>query len=534
MTDAIQTCETMSREWSPDPPLPTRLPTLSPTSNSDPSNLKLRIILAADSPGPNLCKTILSGYANGYPAPIIVNWGRNFTKDDGRLGHSHLGKIDGTLDVLEALLSDSTPADERLTEDDIVVFMDSYDVWFQLPPAMLIKRFHAQNALADARTRAAWMPNVNDTTSFEDLAPPEQSIIISAQKKCWPFRFDGKTIRCDAMPPSPVRPDLYGPMTDFGDVHVNRPRHVNSGSIIGTAGAMRRMFRRTLEKAIEGPVPLGWSDQAVFAEVMGEQEVWRKKVRKFNARSADGRFVQGGADQGLQAVLRGLGDEREEFEYGIGLDFYQELMPPTVYQETDGEFMLLNDTAALRTAGIAHGVFPARLQGLPEDMAGLDAPVRYTGLDDEAASMTVNATTHGDWANVPLYADYWTANVPVALHHNAHIDGMKTQRLRDWWKLTWFFPHLRQIAERAQAASNTTDPAARRQLAPLARIQGREAELVYWPPPADAEKPLTRIFDREQTGTKTLDEAGWDELCPAGGHKEWWEEVFEDGKGPIA
>ena len=136
----------MGNRWSPEPPVPTRLPTLSPASNSNPNDLRLRIILAADNPDPTLCKVILSGYANGYPAPIIVNWGRNFTKDDGRLNHSHLGKIDGTLEALDALLSDKVPEDERLTEDDIVVFMDSYDIWFQLPPSVLIERFQIGRA----------------------------------------------------------------------------------------------------------------------------------------------------------------------------------------------------------------------------------------------------------------------------------------------------------------------------------------------------------------------------------------------------
>ncbi|CRK32666.1 hypothetical protein BN1708_019063, partial [Verticillium longisporum] len=116
---------------------------------------------------------LLSTVANGYPAPLIINWGRDFHKQGGWFGGSHLGKIDGTLDALEALASDEeAPPAERLRPDDLVLIVDAYDVWFQLPPRVLIERFLAQNAAADARILAGWSADAPDA-----IAAPTQRVI---------------------------------------------------------------------------------------------------------------------------------------------------------------------------------------------------------------------------------------------------------------------------------------------------------------------------------------------------------------------
>lgn len=100
-------------------------PTPPAADDTDPHNRRLRIIVPADEPGANLCKMLLSTVANGYPAPLIINWGRDFHKQGGWFGGSHLGKIDGTLDALEALASDEeAPPAERLRLDDLVLIVE--------------------------------------------------------------------------------------------------------------------------------------------------------------------------------------------------------------------------------------------------------------------------------------------------------------------------------------------------------------------------------------------------------------------------
>ena len=99
---------------------------------------QLAVILLADRPGHNLCKVVSSIIALGYPAPMIVNWGSAPANGDGGVGASQLAKIAGTLNYLDWATDGRAP--ERLTLDDgdLVLILDAYDVWMQLPPSVLL------------------------------------------------------------------------------------------------------------------------------------------------------------------------------------------------------------------------------------------------------------------------------------------------------------------------------------------------------------------------------------------------------------
>ncbi|WXC53853.1 hypothetical protein QX201_013496 [Fusarium graminearum] len=105
----------------------------------------------------------------------------------------------------------------------------------------------------------------------------QQTIIVSAQKKCFPPESSGSILHCDQLPDSPVRKDLYGPNTDRdpNEFHDNRPKYLNSGSMIGPVGDMRRYFRRVYERMQRGLVNGKdlYSDQGIFAEIFAEQEL---------------------------------------------------------------------------------------------------------------------------------------------------------------------------------------------------------------------------------------------------------------------
>ncbi|KAL2757328.1 hypothetical protein ACRALDRAFT_2098140, partial [Sodiomyces alcalophilus JCM 7366] len=485
---------------------------------------KLRVILPADDPNTNLCKTIFSALANGYPAPIIANWGRDFKKTDktfGGFGGSHLGKLDGTLAVLETLSSDATPPDERLHPDDLVLIMDAYDVWIQLPPSLLVRRWLAQNDAAAQRIRDGW-----SETAEGALPPPRQSVILSTQKKCWPTKADGSDTHCDILPESTARKDLYGPDTDKpdGPLHFRRPRYINSGSMLGPARDAIRILRRAHEK-VEASRAAGlnlFSDQGILGEILGEQELWRKEQRERNARLPD--VQPGGPDT---------------WEYGMGLDYVQDLFVPTVFMEDDGEYLVLADQAAVDKASKEHKVDPPRLSGVPEDiLTYASAPLVLAGVETETeteskADDDERRNTTG-WADVPLYADYWSTQVPVGVHHNAHRGGMKGRRLREWWSKTWYFPYLRDIVAARSQAVDTREPLV---TIPAAEIDGSKdgQDLVYWAPEADMRKPLPRTFNPDDTEEDGLPEAGWDTLCQAVGKDEddWWDVIFQDDKGPL-
>jgi hypothetical protein len=134
----------------------------------------------------------MSASALGYPAPVIVNWCKTYDKSKGWKGGSHLAKITGTLEYLDSVSTADTPDENRLEETDIVVLTDSYDVWFQLPLDVLLKRYHDANRQANQRLASQW--------NGRGKPPMEQTIIISAQKKCFPPPSSGSVLHCDQLP----------------------------------------------------------------------------------------------------------------------------------------------------------------------------------------------------------------------------------------------------------------------------------------------------------------------------------------------
>ncbi|WYZ42345.1 hypothetical protein EsH8_VI_000044 [Colletotrichum jinshuiense] len=472
---------------------------------------RLRIIVPADSPSLDLCKMLMSALASGYPSPVVVNWGRDFHKAPGWFGGSHLGKIDGTLDFLNAITSDDAPEDERLGPDDLILVVDAYDIWFQLPPSLLIRRYLAQNQAANERIRKEWGDSkswFSSDTKKQSLRP-RQSIVISTQKKCWPDPSLGADPHCDELPESSARPDMYGPHTDEEPEHYHdhRPRYVNSGSLIGPVSEMKRMFSRAQEKVEEKRAAgVGiFSDQGIFAEMFGEQEVWRKS--KLQNRTE---WTETQTEHPEAAVK-----ETKQFDYGIGLDYVQDLFIPTVFEEDDGLYVVLTDGPTLREAAAERGISPPRVDGIPKDMIGMRSPVEEAGIN-----------IHMGWNELPLYTDLWSTSVPVLVHHNAHRNGLKEERLRDWWKKTWFFPYLRRLLE-LQAQPKPLEP--------LLKIPGNNGieDLTYWAPEADSNKRKPRIYRKEDLKDKGLVEAEWDGLCKMEGHEEWWKEILQDKKGPI-
>ncbi|KAF3353768.1 hypothetical protein VdG1_08074 [Verticillium dahliae VDG1] len=411
----------------------------------------------------------------------------------------------------------------RLRLDDLVLIVDAYDVWFQLPPRVLIERFLAQNAAADARILAGWSPDAPDA-----IAAPTQRVIVSTQKKCWPRPRDGHETHCDVLPESTARADLYGPETDKGNpdrdghaLHRTRPRYINSGAVLGRADDVLRTFRRAYAKVREGQ-DAGknlFSDQGILGEILGQQEVWRTMQRERQALALAGEPFN---ETAYPPDVAAVGGGAETWEYGLGLDYLQELFVPTVFEEDDGEYMAVNDAARINVSSEERGLSPARITGLPSDVDSLAPPLVHAGVEleeqhrDEAAH----------WDAVPLYTDYYTGRMPVGVHHNAHRDGMKGWRLKMWWDKNWFHPFLRDIV-----AAREVRPI---KLAPLAVIKATSSwtrDVVYWPPASDAERRRPRIFDRK-TLSQGLDEAEWHTLCRKQGERPWWDIVFDDDGGP--
>lgn len=166
---------------------------------------QLHLLLPATATNLNLCKLLLSATITGYPTPTLLGW-EGHGQYNGT--ESHLFKISETLAYL-----DNLPAS---ADDDLVLVLDAYDVWLQLPPDVLIKRYFSAIDKANARLKREGIHGVE-----HGGAVVKQSILFGPDKTCWPD--DERRAACWAVPESSLPKDIFGPATDTWMVP-NRPR----------------------------------------------------------------------------------------------------------------------------------------------------------------------------------------------------------------------------------------------------------------------------------------------------------------------
>lgn len=368
----------------------------------------------------NLCKTILSAAALGYPAPTLLNWEVAF--DDPNLveGGSHLGKITGFLSYLEEF----PPSKDQ----DLVLMVDGYDVWFQLPPNILLERYYAVNQVADRRSRQAY-GTAATTYNFT------QRSIISCQKRCWPWTLEDPP--CADVPQSTLPDDVYGNNTDtYLDNDRDRyskirQRFLNSGFTLGTVESLKALFRHAKAR-METDRNFG-SDQHILSYLFGQQEAERQTFR-----------VPTGLINKLMGSRRHTsaidGPPEPVMQFGLGLDYGSSLSLATVFAEDDTEWLQSDNGTTLEDARSARQI-PHKekpIQGLQSDIEQSRPPF--------STSTTEDLPRDQSWSSSPLLTNLWTGITPAIIHHNAHRDGLKALR-EQWWDRTWFFPHARALLD---------------------------------------------------------------------------------------
>ncbi|EXA51583.1 hypothetical protein FOVG_00200 [Fusarium oxysporum f. sp. pisi HDV247] len=486
-----------------------------PQRSSKPStSRRMRLFMPADSPHINLCKTIMSAVAMGYPMPILLNWNREYNRPAWHFAGSHIAKLESLLGAIETLLESKS---DDVGEDDVAVLVDAYDMWFQLPPSVLLERYHRLNSEADARIRKQWKDLGIGTDS--PISPPRQDIIVTTAKDCFPDSYSGSDPHYEHWPESPMPKDMYGEDTDkvpwsFDPARKYkkvRPRCVNSGLIMGSMGGLRDALKRSKEK-IDTVAMKGrqlWSDQALIGEVIGDQEIWREWMRHlgsswngsaaFNDRNSLDRTVRDIADAAL------LG---KRFEFGIGLDYNFTTAPPTCSSEEDGYFVNLSNETNIREES---------------QKAGVPGDIRIHGIPSELRNIKDKLLSSTNWGTTPLYTDFFFGTIPIAIHHNAYINGLKGFRLKNWWHKMWYYPHLRHlITQRLQPTSSPPT---------LAEIDLNGDKIAYKSPQEDKLRKA-RVFSPKKPNFTPID---WDAVCQKPGHAvKWLDELFGDDKGPLA
>ncbi|KAI1610060.1 hypothetical protein EDD36DRAFT_468115 [Exophiala viscosa] len=462
-----------------------------PSTNSN----FFHLIIPATNGGVRFCKTLFSAAVLDYPTPIVINWAGNDekAKRGDIYGGTHTAKVSGILRYLDSLGSES--------DQELVLIVDGYDLWFQLPPSVLLDRYQRAIAQANARLRR----RLGDAADKADI---RQTIIVAAGKICWPQSPDSPT--CTLLPESELAPDTYDDPDD-NELKDIRARWLNSGFIMGPAVDVRRVMKRAEQVILADQ--WAFSDQMAFNEIFAQQEYQRELLRMKHLSSVQklvGRVNKyfGLEDQRSKLIAEtnatAIGIDpavtNQTYEYHLGLDY-----TGGITHTLDGEyyklrwltFSKLEDPAEL--AKLPH---PERVDQhfLEKDIAGSALPFSVIGDNDTALSSQ-------QWNEVPLWTEMYSAVVPATFHMNRPKAPIESE-----WSRTWFYPHLRKHLRARILAPRT----------PVAVTTDLHGQRQWWSPVTSKGGVMA-----ETATTPTW--LGWDQLC--GAENEGWDELFSDKQG---
>ncbi|KAI9686143.1 MAG: hypothetical protein M1822_003798 [Bathelium mastoideum] len=374
---------------------------------------------------------MLSSQVLGYPAPHVNSWASGEQPFED-------GYVSGTLWNILHYLQELQP--ER--DGDLVIVSSGYDSWFQLPPDVLIQRYHHINEEANMRIRK----QMGRAVEAEGIS---QTIIFSADKRCRPN--NKKELACYAVPESPVSQKIYDRRVDPKAAQspeyllgTTRPKYLKYGTVVGPVKEMRALYRQAGKKA--NAYGSKTDLQRIFNEIFGEQEYQRQVMTARHSRTkgltawiqSQRRMEKGFAPDPSYQIMdyyRG-----KPLEFGIGLDYSGLISSSSFGAEQDFAWLHFNSTSDARDAAEKIQVKPPRITSLPDDIRHARPP--YFSFNAFGIDLPIG----GNWYNVPLLTNVRTGVVPVILHENAGRVGKAGRRDR-WWRSMWFQPYLQPLID---------------------------------------------------------------------------------------
>ncbi|KAF2159224.1 hypothetical protein M409DRAFT_30362 [Zasmidium cellare ATCC 36951] len=368
-------------------------------------NARLHLLVPATSTNAELCKLLLSAQILGYPTPVLINYGDHEASDPYV---QHLAKVEGILRYLETLEPSGDYA------EDLVLIVDGYDIWFQLRPDVLLKRFYEINAAADARAIETYG---EEFFSQHDM---RQTIVFGPDKICWPVDFSRPA--CWAVPTSPLPQSVFGtPPNGTDDRDKNQARWLNSGTVLGNAQDMKAVFAATLEEIHTNHTTD--SDQFYFSNVFGNQELARLRLKPELLEEAKSVKYYDWEDK--SEGFRAEPDlSNKKTEYHIGIDYYSSMFQTLAFWKQH-----LSWSRAIDSFDSPFGSSPYQML-LADDIE--ESPPPFQSLEDGR-----DGEKHpGSWAEVELAYNVITQEQPVLVHVTGNADEKRYRWL--WWSRLWF------------------------------------------------------------------------------------------------
>lgn len=393
-----------------------------------------------------------------YPPATLLDYSAEGEDDEGAaVADAGIRKIN----TLHEYLSES----KQLEDDDLVLVVDGSDMWFQLPPEIIIRRFHHILKENNEKLRRKYgMAVVHDNSTDVKghvMQKYSQRILFGADKTCWPNTTLSKAA-CVTVPMSPWFPDSYGFKTDKAvDGTKNRPRWLNAGAAMGSAADMRLLYQRAAQKAVNATGPE--IEQRIMSEIYGEQEYvreleWRRTTNRW------GNWIQ----ERLLGIprsgnLTGISMHLEpgrRYEFGVGLDYNYELFLNTTLTHKEMEWVRYNNASKLNHVQMEHKVPRAHRINLPTDVKRLENPFIQPN-ETKNVLPPFNKTfdslpnpKNRTWTNIPLGTNIRTGNVPALL--SAYGDRVA---VNNWWYRMWYQPWSRALLRKYMRSPRTHDAA---------------------------------------------------------------------------
>lgn len=344
---------------------------------------------------------------------------------------THLAKVRTVLQYLESL-----PAS---ADDDLVLMIDGYDIVFQIPPDIVIERYFAITKAANAKIAARF--GVNSIEELVGDEAPRQTILFGPEKTCYPIQWP--RVGCWAIPEDiDIPKGAYGPSD--GKLEHNLPRWLNSGTIIGPARDMRRMFGATLRRIKEKYDPsqeFSDSDQMYMSDIWGEQEYWRS-VKAHDQHSHGGTYPDDILPHDdIEDKILPVHDKFKETEFHMGVDHRSALFQTRAGSDPVLDLLQYNETEGnqgMKAARVETNVseslnFQPYLIDLPANLA--------FSITRVLAAISRHVP---DVTQLRLGTNLVTKNV-YGLFHST---GGK-EYIDDLWAKLWYYPYLKPLFEAA-------------------------------------------------------------------------------------
>ncbi|CZR58143.1 uncharacterized protein PAC_08034 [Phialocephala subalpina] len=399
---------------------------------------KFHLLIPANKPTENLCKTLMSAAILNYPPPTLISYGNK--GHDERPGADIVSNIFNFLHGKEA------------HDDDLILIVEE-DAWFQLPAEVTINRFfHGLRDSNDKLLDKYGEVKYNDSSArtSEQNQKYSTKVLFGSTKECSNGISDPA---CYSIPESPLPKDIYGDETDrHPEGKYNRPRYMSSSMAMGRVADLRPIYKEAIEMLEFEDIGKRGS-QYIFSQIFGEQE-YARTLSLASAGNGPSKWRSW-----LMAVLSKphnpsvnppnitLNAEKQ-YEFGIGLDHFSWIFQVMNNSAEDVRFVRFNHPSVIASPSrISAKAFKNPIR-LSSDLSLAPPPFFQNQISaaNPDPPLTELDNMHDDtalWTDIELSTNVIVpgSSVPASLNFHGSeylLDGVM-------WEKMWFHPNARAL-----------------------------------------------------------------------------------------